>query len=231
MRESEQDNVGVESAHKTEEAAEGAFRLVQSAHRSHQLKPYRAAERADVKADKANIKALIKRRSIATRNFQVIRTPDGSKNAPLRRNTPPRKPVRVQRTHQSVETTAKAAKKAAEETKKAGAFIVRHKKAFLIIGGIAALLLLITAGVSSCSVLFQGGASGLGASTYPSEDSDMLAAEAAYAGMEADLQYELDNYETLHPGYNEYVFDLDDIEHDPYVLISAITARTATSGR
>ena len=39
--------------------------------------------------------------------------------------------------------------------------------------------------------------------------------------MVADLQYELDNYETLHPGYNEYVFDLDDIEHDPYVLISA----------
>lgn len=60
LRESEQDNVGVESAHKAEEAAESGVRLIQSAHRSHQLKPYRNANRAEVKADKANIKALEK---------------------------------------------------------------------------------------------------------------------------------------------------------------------------
>lgn len=225
MRESEQDNVGVESAHKTEEAAEGGVRLVQSAHRSHQLKPYRAAERAEVKADKANIKALDKTAQHSDPQFSSNPYSRWQQKRAIKKEYAAAKAGKgTKNTVKASETTAKAAKKAAEETKKAGAFIVRHKKAFLIIGGIAALLLLIKAGVSSCSVLFQGGASGLGASTYPSEDSDMLAAEAAYAGMEADLQYELDNYETLHPGYNEYVFDLDDIEHDPYVLISAITA-------
>ena len=48
--------------------------------------------------------------------------------------------------------------------------------------------------------------------------------EAAYAGLEADLQYELDNYESLHPGYDEYRFNLDTIGHDPYVLISILSA-------
>lgn len=100
---------------------------------------------------------------------------------------------------------------------------MRHSKVFLIIGGIAALIVLIMAGVSSCSVLFQGGASGVGVSTYPSEDADMLSAEAAYADMEADLQYELDNYETLHSGYDEYIYSLDTIGHDSYVLASLLS--------
>lgn len=78
--------------------------------------------------------------------------------------------------------------------------------------------------LSSCSVLFQSTMSTLASTTYPSKDEDMLGAEAAYAGMEADLQYELDNYETLHPGYDEYHFDLDEITHDPYVLVSLLTA-------
>ena len=52
----------------------------------------------------------------------------------------------------------------------------------------------------------------------------MLAAEAQYAGMEADLRYRLDNYEALNPDYDEYHYDLDEIQHDPYVLISMLTA-------
>ena len=66
--------------------------------------------------------------------------------------------------------------------------------------------------------------SGLGGSTYPSADGDMLGAEATYAGMEAALKNELDNYAALHPGHDEYQFDLDEIGHDPYVLISLLTA-------
>ena len=79
-------------------------------------------------------------------------------------------------------------------------------------------------GLSSCSVLLEGGLSGVAGSTYPSRDEDMLGAEDAYAQMEADLQYELDHYESLHSGYDEYHYDLDEIEHDPYVLMSILTA-------
>ena len=68
------------------------------------------------------------------------------------------------------------------------------------------------------------GVGGVFTSSYLSEDADMLAAEAAYCELEQELQYELDHYEALHPGYDEYRFDLDEIEHDPYVLISILTA-------
>ena len=78
--------------------------------------------------------------------------------------------------------------------------------------------------LSSCSILLQGGLSGLAGSIYPAKDSDMLGAEDAYAEMEADLQYELDHYESLHSGYDEYHYDLDEIKHDPYVLVSILTA-------
>ena len=85
------------------------------------------------------------------------------------------------------------------------------------------MILLFMSGISSCSTLFQGAISGIVSSTYPLEDADMHAAEAAYCAMEQELQDRLDNYEAEHD-YDEYHFDLDEIEHDPYVLISMITA-------
>ena len=78
-------------------------------------------------------------------------------------------------------------------------------------------------GLSSCSVIKDGVGSGIAASTYPSQDDDMLVSEAQYCEMEAELQRYLDTYESTHD-YDEYDFDLDTIEHDPYVLISMITA-------
>ena len=110
-------------------------------------------------------------------------------------------------TVKAAEATAKAARKAAENTKKAGEFIARHKKGFLIVGGIAAIIVLILCTVSSCSLLIQGGATGINVSTYPSEDADMLAAEAAYRAMEDELRDYLDNYESTHD-YDEYRYEL-----------------------
>ena len=121
------------------------------------------------------------------------------------------------------EVTAKAAKRAAEDTKKASEWIAEHKKGFLIALAILLVAVFLLNIASSCSVLVEGGVTALGVSTYPSEDSDMLAAEAQYCAMEAALQSKLDNYEATHD-YDEYHFDLDEIGHDPYVLISALTA-------
>ena len=86
------------------------------------------------------------------------------------------------------------------------------------------MLMLIMGGLQSCTAMFGSAGTGVAAMSYLSEDSDMLGAEAAYADMEANLQYELDNYESLHPGYDEYRFDLDEIGHDPYVLTSILSA-------
>lgn len=224
LRQSEDDNVGVESAHKLEETAEGGIRIADSAHRSHQLKPYRNADRAESKADRANIRALNKEATAQNPQFSSNPYSRWQQKQAIKKEYAAAKAGKgASNTVKASEATAKAASKAAEKTKKAGEFIARHKKGFLIVGALAAIVALLLNVASSCSILVEGGLSAIGMSTYPSEDADMRAAEAQYCGMEAELQDMLDNYERTHD-YDEYHYDLDDIEHDPYVLISALTA-------
>lgn len=123
----------------------------------------------------------------------------------------------------SSEESVKATQRAAEGARKTREFVSRHKKGFAVLGILAAFILLLSTIISSCSVLVDGLTGTVGGSTYPVEDSDMLAAEAQYLVKEQELQSMLDNYESTH-SYDEYHFDLDEIGHDPYVLISAITA-------
>lgn len=123
----------------------------------------------------------------------------------------------------AAQTAARSAKKGAEAAKKAGEFIARHKKVFLIIGGIGLVLVLLLGLLQSCSSMFGGGVSNIVASSYLSEDADLLAAETAYCAKEDELRRYLDTYEQTHD-YDEYHYDLDDIEHDPYVLLSILSA-------
>ena len=123
----------------------------------------------------------------------------------------------------AAQTAAKGAKKSADAAKKAGEFVSKHKKAFLIVGGIGLLLVMLLGLLQSCSSIFGGGVSNIVASSYLSEDSDLLAAEAAYCAMEDELREYLDTYEQTHH-YDEYHFDLDEIKHDPYVLLSILSA-------
>ncbi len=224
IHQSEDDNVGVESAHKLEEAAEGGVRTIESAHRSHQLKPYRNADRAEAKADKANLKALNKISEAQNPQFQSNPYSRWQQKRAVKKEYAAAKAGKTTgSTVKASEATAKAAKKTAEKSKKTGEFIARHKKGFLIVIGIVAVLAIFLNIMSSCSVMFQAGVTAVGATTYPCEDSDMIAAEAQYCAMEAELQQYLDTYESTHD-YDEYHYNLDTIEHDPYVLISAITA-------
>ena len=124
----------------------------------------------------------------------------------------------------TAEATAKAAKKTAQETKRATFFVVRHWKGCLIVGGIAFIVLLFFGGLSSCSLFGGNSGSGLIASSYLSEDADITGAESAYVAMEAELQDMLNNIESEYPGYDEYRVTADEIEHDPYVLISILSA-------
>ena len=226
----EKDNSGVEGAHKSEELAERGIRAgarqMRKSRRSRKLKPYRAAAKAEKAAFKANTdfqyqKALHDNPQLAASNpvsrfwqkqqikrqyAKAVRT-GGAKSA-----------------RKAAENTRKAAKKTAEATKKTAAFVGRHWKAFLIAGCALLLFIMISAGVSSCSSLFSGGITSVISTSYVSEDADMLGAEADYAALEAELQSRIDNIERDHPGYDEYRYDLDDIEHDPYVLTSILTA-------
>ena len=222
VRQSEDDNVGVEAAHKIEQAVESGGRLVQSAHRAHQLKPYRAAIRAEKKLERANLDALQKKAEIDSPTSNPV-SKWQQKQAIKKQYAAAKHNQAAQTTAKAAENTAKAAKKAAEKAEKAGKYVWEHRRGFAIAAAILLMLAFLLNGLSSCSVLMDGVGSGIAASTYPSQDADMLGAEAQYCAMEAELQRYLDTYESTHD-YDEYHFDLDTIEHDPYVLISIITA-------
>ena len=222
VRQSEDDNVGVEAAHKAEQAVESGGRLVQSAHRAHQLKPYRAAIRAEKKLERANLDALQKKAEIDSPTSNPV-SKWQQKQAIKKQYAAAKHNQAAQTTAKAAENTAKAAKKAAEKAEKAGKYVWEHRRGFAIAAAILLMLAFLLNGLSSCSVIMDGVGSGIAASTYPSQDADMLGAEAQYCAMEAELQRYLDTYESTHD-YDEYHFDLDTIEHDPYVLISMITA-------
>ena len=221
-RQSEDDNVGVEAAHKVEQAVESGGQLVQSAHRAHQLKPYRAAIRAEKKLERANLDALQKKSEIDSPTSNPV-SKWQQKQAIKKQYAAAKHNQAAQTTAKAADNTAKAAKKAAEKAEKAGKYVWEHRRGFAIAAAILLMLAFLLNGLSSCSVIMDGVGSGIAASTYPSQDADMLGAEAQYCEMEAELQRYLDTYEGTHD-YDEYHFDLDTIEHDPYVLISVITA-------
>ena len=183
IREGNDGNSGIEAANTLSETAEGTYRIAETAHHSHVEKPYRKVEKAEAAADKANLKALNREYEAEYGKASNPYSKWQQKRAIKKEYAAAKAGNGARNTMQASETTAKAAKRAAEDTKKTGSFIVRHKKGFFIVGGIAAVILLLVTCVSSCSTIFQGLSSSVVASTYPVEDADMLAAEAAYCAM------------------------------------------------
>ena len=226
VRQSEADNVGVESAHKTEEAAESAGRLVRAGYRSQKLRPYRKAAAAERKLEKANVNALYQK--------SLEENPGLSSN-PLSRwqqkqaikkeyAAAKRAGQAAGNTANTAKKTGKAAKTVKEKAQQAGAFVMRHKKGFLLVGAIFLLICLLLNTMSSCSMMAQSIGSAISGSTYPSDDLELVAVEADYAAKEAALQAEIDNIEISHPGYDEYRYDLDMIGHDPHELAAYLSA-------
>ena len=225
----EKDNSGVEGAHKSEEVAErmGRYgvRKVKEGYHSHKLKPYRKAAQAEKAAAKANAnfhyhKALYENPQLSSNPLSRFM----QKQKIKREYAKAAKKGGAATAKKAAESTRKAAKKTAEETRKAAAFVARHPVGVLI--AIAALLLFIMvfAGLSSCSSMFSGAVNGVVGTSYTSEDSDLVAVENNYVAMESELQAEIDNIESTHPGYDEYRYHLDAIEHNPHELASYLTA-------
>ena len=222
IRETEQDNVGVESAHKSEETAETGVRLVREGYRSHKLKPYRKAAQAEQKLEKANVNALYQKS--LRENPQLTSNPFSrwQQKQAIKKEYAAAK--RAGNTANTAKKTGKAAKTVKEKAQQAGAFIMRHKKGFLLVGAIFLLICLLLNTMSSCSMMAQSIGSAISGSTYPSDDPELVAVEADYAAREAVLQAEIDNIESSHPGYDEYRYDLDMIGHDPHELAAYLSA-------
>ena len=217
----EQENVGTEGAHRSELVGESVLRhgsrFVKRKIREH---PARAVQKAEAR--------YVKRTADYHFYTAAQEHPELSKNFFARYWQKQRNQKQYQkRAKEAAKQGAKAAGKTAAATEKlaakAAGFVKRHPAGSVIALACILLVFLVQSCSSSLVTIGNAGAGALGATTYPSEDGDMLGAEAAYTGLEAELKNYLDTYESTHD-YDEYHFDLDGIEHDPYVLISILSA-------
>ena len=217
----EQENVGTEGAHRSELVGESALRhgkrFVQKKIREHPAKAVRKAESRHIKATADYHYRMAAQEHPEMRGNALSRLIQKQK-------------IKRQYAKQARETAkqgAKAAEKTAVTTEKLAAravgFVKRHPVGALLFVAVFLLLVMMQSCMSSLATLGNGTAGAIGASTYPAEDADLLGAEAAYCALEAELQNYLDTYESTHD-YDEYHYDLDEIEHDPYVLLSILSA-------
>lgn len=218
--ENEHENVGIEGAHRTELAAEAAGRkLYRFARRKVRQHPAKAVQRAQSKFTKAT--ADYHFRMAAQEHPELVKNPWQRFLYKRRLKQQYRK-----RAKEAAKYGGAAAAKTATVTEKAAAqtagFIKRHPVGVLLVLACLLIVVLFQSCVSSLAPLGSGAGGGIGATTYAAKDEDILAAEAAYCDLEAELQGYLDSYESNH-SYDEYHFDLDEIEHDPYVLISILS--------
>ena len=222
LYEVEHENVGTEGAHRSELAAESVYRFgrrkLRKAIREH---PAKAVERAESKHIKATADYYYRK--------TVEEHPEMQKGGALSRYLQKQKIKRQyakqvrEAAKQGGKTAEKAVSSAGKLTEKVVAYAKEHPVGLLAAALCLILMLSLQSCLSSMTTVGNGLVGAVAASTYPSEDADMLGAEAAYCAMEDELQDYLDSYQRTHD-YDEYHFDLDDIEHDPYVLISILTA-------
>lgn len=230
----EEDNTGLEAAHSTEKGASSALHALRRRHeKTRQLKARRSTRAAEGQPS-AKAASSGTRPSRQADIMKSVQTGPSDETAVLSSN-----PISRWQQKRAIRKQYAAARRAGRQPVTPGrtlmdkvksrfhsgsGLIRRKKRSVFLIGLLLSLLLFVMHSLSSCSVILDGTLTSIASATYPSEDSDMKAAEAMYRQMETDLQQELDNYLTLHPEYDDVTVDCDKIEHDPYVLISMLTA-------
>lgn len=222
----EKENSGVEGAHKTEKLAEKAggyaSRKLKESCRSHNLKPYREAAKAEAASMKADTNYLYHK--------TIKENPELASN-PLSRFHQKQQIKRqyAKDLRGAGKSAGKAAKKtgkaAGEATKKTTDFIARHWKGILTVGVFLLLIVMIFTGLSSCAAILQGGVSSVLGTSYTAEDEAIREVEADYKELEKDLREEIADIESDYPDYDEYQYHLDEIGHNPFALASYLTAK------
>ena len=231
----EKDNSGVEGAHKSEEAAERGLkygaRKIKQGYRSHKLKPYREAAKAEKAAFRANMD--FQYHKTLHENPQLTSNPISRfwQKQKIKRQYAKEARNTAKGIKGAAERTRKVAAKAAEKTKQTAAFVARHPAGVAIAVGVLLLFIMVMSGLSSCGAMFSGTLNGVLGTSYTSEDSDLVEVENSYAGLENELQSRIDNIERDNPGYDEYRYDLENIGHNPHELASYLTAKYQTYTR
>lgn len=224
VSETEHENTGIEAAHKTEQKAESILRFGNRTGRmiiqNRKNAPYKKAARLQFRAEKAEAKAFVQK--------TLADNPDFKKKSALRKFFQKKQIKKKYQQAKRAEQNAKKAKRAAKTTKDVTVYVVefikRHKKVFGVILAIALIIAWIATTISSCAVMGTTGFNSIMVSSYFAEDEDIYAAENYYKDLESGLQSEINNIERDYGGYDEYNYDLAQIGHNPYELISYLTA-------
>ena len=217
----EDDNVATSAALQGDELGTSALRLGEHAYHAHKLRPFRKAQKAEQRLDKANLRYLTAR--------QRAENPQAASN-PLSRWQQKRAIRKEYAALKAAGVSPGGAPAAGKTVRRTGNVTGRLAEVFqshpssLLILLLCAMLLILMGGLQSCTPLAQSVLESLVIGTYPATEDDVRAAERVYAEMERALQDEMDHYEQVHPGYDEYHVDADEIWHDPYVLIAIISA-------
>lgn len=232
VSEVEKDNSGVEGAHKSEKVTERAggyaSRKLKEGYRSHKLKPYREAAKAEAASRKANTnyfyhKTLKENPELASNPLSRFHQKQQIKRQYAKDLRAAQKAGKS--AGKTAKSTRKATQKAGEATKKTTDFIARHWKAILTVGVFLLLIVMIFTGLSSCAAVIQGGFSSVLGTSYTAEDEAIREVEADYKELESGLREEIADIETDYPDYDEYQYHLDEIGHDPFALASYLTAK------
>ena len=221
IHEVEQENSGVEAAHKTEITVESAVRHYQHHTERSANKPFEKVSKLEQKAEAADRKLHFEKTVAENPEMKTSRTNMNKhyQKQHIKKEYAAARKAGTQTASTATKSTGKTIREKASD--KVKDFIAKNKKVFAWLGAGLMILILLSAGISSCTAMFTSTTSSVIATSYLSEDDAMTGAEAQYCQMEAELQSYLDNYESTHD-YDEYHFDLDTIEHDPYVLISIL---------
>ena len=227
IAETEKDNSAVEGAHKTEQRAEDVY---------HYMKYHRKskAQRKKDRLEKLQKKQVTADMKLEYEKF-LSENPHLKGNSPKKQLQRQLQKQRIKREYAKArragaeaktakETFTKTANAATGIAKKLQEIAVKNKTLIITIGIFSLLLIMIMSALSSCGSMFTGTVTTTMASTYLSLTAEIDAADLSFTQKEMTLQNTIDSMETNHPRYDEYDYNLGAIGHDPFTLISYLSA-------
>ena len=227
IAEVEKENSAVEGAHKAEQKAGDLFRSVRRHHKNKVRRRYKKAAKLEKKQFKKEVS--FRYQKFLEENPEMSeKTLKRQLQKRIQKHRIKREYARAKRTGQAANNTKEAVFKTTEHTvavaRKLQEAAATHASLLVSAGVLAFLLIMIITSVSSCGALFSDGVSSTLAGAYMSVPAEIDAAELAFSRLEMELQKEVDSIETDYPGYDECHYSIDAIGHDPFVLISYLSA-------
>lgn len=229
--EAEDDNAAVEGAHRVELAGESLARKSIYVRQRLRERRKQSARLTENMLDEAENSSLMFDAAYGNQAKNAVkREADQKKKSALQKLLQKK---RYQKQYRAAKESKKAkdaaitsAQRFTEKTKDAVKMVAAQNKGiFATVALFGLIFVLIAASFSSCSAVLQGGSSAIISTSYSSTDEDIYAAENAYKALEEALNTQINQMESRHPDYDEYRYQIDEIGHNPYQLISYLTVK------